>query len=146
MAAFSWFILSFSVNNDTFFLSSLKKWFLIMVRVKKHSFNEQIMKTKSPSYLEPAEAWGQQFLFCGHIIPEILCVGIHSKSLQSCLTLCNPLDCSPPGSSVHGILHARTLEERFHPLGHGQRTPRDLSDPGIKLESLTSPALTGSLH
>ena len=28
----------------------------------------------------------------------------------SCLTLCNPMDCSPPGSSVHGILQARTLE------------------------------------
>ena len=28
---------------------------------------------------------------------------------QSCLTLCNPMDCSPPGSSVHGILQARIL-------------------------------------
>ena len=28
---------------------------------------------------------------------------------QSCLTLCDPMDCSPPGSSVHGILQARTL-------------------------------------
>ena len=33
-----------------------------------------------------------------------------AKSLQSCLTLCNPLDGSPPGSSVPGILQARTLE------------------------------------
>ena len=29
---------------------------------------------------------------------------------QSCLTLCNPMNCSPPGSSVHGILEARMLE------------------------------------
>ena len=29
---------------------------------------------------------------------------------QSCLTLCNLMDCSPPGSSVHGILQQRTLE------------------------------------
>ena len=29
---------------------------------------------------------------------------------QSCPTLCNPMDCSPPGPSVHGILQARTLE------------------------------------
>ena len=29
---------------------------------------------------------------------------------QSCLTLCDPMDCSPPGSFVHGILHARILE------------------------------------
>ena len=33
-----------------------------------------------------------------------------AKSLQSCLTLCNPIDSSPPGSSVPGILQARTLE------------------------------------
>ena len=32
------------------------------------------------------------------------------KSAQSCLTLCDPVDCSPPGSSVHGILQARILE------------------------------------
>ena len=35
---------------------------------------------------------------------------ICAKSLQSCLTLCDPMDCSPPGSSVHGILQKRILE------------------------------------
>ena len=33
-----------------------------------------------------------------------------AKSLQSCLTLCHPIDGSPPGSSIHGILQARVLE------------------------------------
>ena len=33
-----------------------------------------------------------------------------SEVAQSCLTLCDPMDCSPPGSSVHGILQARILE------------------------------------
>ena len=33
-----------------------------------------------------------------------------AKLLQSCPTLCNPRDCSPPGSSIHGILQARILE------------------------------------
>ena len=33
-----------------------------------------------------------------------------AKSLQSCLTLCNPADSSPPGSPIPGILQARTLE------------------------------------
>ena len=33
-----------------------------------------------------------------------------AKSLQLCLTLCEPIDGSPPGSSVHGILQARILE------------------------------------
>ena len=35
---------------------------------------------------------------------------MHAKSLQSSPTLCDPMDSSPPGSSVHGILQARTLE------------------------------------
>ena len=33
-----------------------------------------------------------------------------AKSLQSCPTLCDPIDSSPPGSALHGILQARTLE------------------------------------
>ena len=33
-----------------------------------------------------------------------------AKSLQSCPTLCDPMDCSLPGSSIHGILQARILE------------------------------------
>ena len=33
-----------------------------------------------------------------------------AKSLQSCPTLCDPIDGSPPGSSVHGIFQARVLE------------------------------------
>ena len=37
-------------------------------------------------------------------------VTVTVKSLQSCPTLCNPIDGSPPGSSVPGILQARTLE------------------------------------
>ena len=35
---------------------------------------------------------------------------LHAQSLQSCLTLCSPMNCNPPGSSVHGFLQARTLE------------------------------------
>ena len=46
---------------------------------------------------------------------------------QSCLTLCNPMGCSPPGSSVHGILQARILEWVAKPFS------RDLPDPGVKL-------------
>ena len=33
-----------------------------------------------------------------------------SEVAQSCLTLSNPMDCSPPGSSIHGIFQARVLE------------------------------------
>ena len=44
---------------------------------------------------------------------------------QSCLTLCDPMGCSRPGSSVHGILQERILELLFP-------SPGDLLDPGIK--------------
>ena len=44
-------------------------------------------------------------------IPEANGVeSVHAKSLQSFPTLCDPVDCSPPGSSVHGILQGRKLE------------------------------------
>ena len=47
------------------------------------------------------------------------------KSLQLCLTLCDPMDCSPPGSSVHGILQARILEWVAMASSKGSCWPRD---------------------
>jgi len=44
---------------------------------------------------------------------------------QLCLTLCNPIDCSPPGSSVHAILQARILEWVAIPFSRGSSPPRD---------------------
>ena len=44
---------------------------------------------------------------------------------QSCLTLCDPMDCSPPGSSVHGILQARTLGWIAMPSSWGSSQPRE---------------------
>ena len=43
----------------------------------------------------------------------------YARSLQSCPTLCDPMDCSPPGSSVHGVLQARTLEWIAMPSSRG---------------------------
>ena len=54
-----------------------------------------------------------------------------SVCAQPCLTVCNPLDHSPRGSSVHGIFQARILE---------WVTISDLSDPEIKPKSPASPA------
>ena len=51
------------------------------------------------------------------------------------LTLCSPMDCSSPGSSVHGISQAKILEWVPFPL------PGDLPDPGIEPVSPVSPAL-----
>ena len=49
-----------------------------------------------------------------------------SEVAQSCPTLCDPMDCSLPGSSLHGILQARVLE------WVAISSPGDLPDPGIK--------------
>ena len=43
--------------------------------------------------------------------------GKEREVAQSCLTLCDPLDCSPPGSSTHGIFQVRVLEWDAVPLG-----------------------------
>ena len=61
----------------------------------------------------------QSYMIQGWMNPRIWKLGYRAnvyaaaaaaKSLQSCLTLCNPIDGSPPGSHVPGILQARTLE------------------------------------
>ena len=64
---------------------------------------------------------------------------LRAKSLQLCPTLCNPMDCSPPGSSVHGILQARIQEWVAVPSSKGS------SHRGIKPTSLMSPAMAGGL-
>ena len=56
-------------------------------------------------------------VLCGNVVGDIsspseayAAAATAAKSLQSCPTLCNPIDGSPPGSPVPGILQARTLE------------------------------------
>ena len=64
---------------------------------------------------------------------------------QSCLTLFDPMECSLPGFSVHGILQARILEWVAIPF------PRDLPDPGIEsrspaLQAVSLPSETPGKH
>ena len=59
--------------------------------------------------------------------------GSAAKSLQWCLTLCDPMDCSPPGSSIHEILQARILEWVAMPLSRGSFQPRDRTDVSLCL-------------
>ena len=72
----------------------------------------------------------------------ILCgdhVTMHSQSLWSCPTLCDPMDCGPSGSSVHGDSSAKYWSGlQCHP-------PGDPSDPGIETMSLMSPVLAGEI-
>ena len=82
----------------------------------------------------PSELWGKPLkspwdkycvalLVCGHA--------------QSCPALCDSKDCSPPGSSVHGIFQARRLEWGAISFSRGSYRP------GVKPASLASPALAG---
>ena len=50
------------------------------------------------------------------------------KVTQSCLIVCDTMDCSPTGSSVHGIFQARILEWFAIPFSKGSSRPRDQTD------------------
>ena len=65
-------------------------------------------------------AWIQDYHFT-HRRHSCVC----AQSLQPCSTLCNPMDHSPPDSSVHGILRARRLEWAAMPSSRGSSWPRD---------------------
>ena len=79
----------------------------------------------------------QTQVFEGSCLPSLSldCQCVRAKSLQSCLTLCNPVNCSPSGSSVHGILQARILEWVVIP-----------SSRGIFLTQGSNPCLFHLLH
>ena len=58
---------------------------------------------------------------------------------QSCPSLCNPVDCSPPGSSVHEILQARILEWVAISFSRGASQPRDRTgSPALQADALSS--------
>ena len=64
-----------------------------------------------------------------------------AKLLQLCLTLCDPLDCSPPGYSVRGILQA--WDSPTYWSGLPFPPPGDLPGPGIEPMSIMSLAFAG---
>ena len=63
--------------------------------------------------------------FNSHKLFDKYCVLCAMRSLQLCLTLCDPMDCSLLGSSVHGISKARTLEWVAIFYSKGSSQPRD---------------------
>ena len=69
-------------------------------------------------------------LCCQHMkdlyTSELFFAFLHACSVaQSCRALCDSVDCSPPGSSVHGILQARIVEWVAMPSSRGSSQPRD---------------------
>ena len=72
-----------------------------------HSLPWSYIHTMKPTYNMLISVDKKPFL--GFIV-EILAAAAAAKLLQSCLTLCDRTDCSPPGCAVPGILQARTVE------------------------------------
>ena len=64
---------------------------------------------------------------------------------QLCLTLCDPMDCNLPGSSVHGILQARILEWAAIPFSRGSSRPRDQTQVSCAAGRFFSVLLAGSV-
>ena len=60
-----------------------------------------------------------ELLYCGLLVELTSFLIVCAKSLQLCLTLCNPMDCSLPGSSVHRILQVKILEWVAMPSSRG---------------------------
>ena len=74
---------------------------------------------RGPNIYQRDLCWGNFWkLFC-------VCVCVCVLVIQWCPTLCNPMDYSPPGSSVHGVLQARILEWVTMPSSRGSSWPRD---------------------
>ena len=84
-------------------------WSLKREREKIYRREREISKASSlilQGFPTVQELSPQPYPFLHHLC----CSCMHAKSLQLCLTLCDPMDCIPPGSSVHGILQARIME------------------------------------
>ena len=72
--------------------------------------------TRQPTRLpHPWDSPGKNTGVGCHFLLQCVKVKSESEVAQSCLTLHDPMDCSPPGSSVHGILQARGLERVLPP-------------------------------
>ncbi|ADY76802.1 PP287 [Orf virus] len=78
--------------------------------------------TKLPrSWDSPGKNTGVGF----HFLLQCMKVKSESEVAQSCPTFCDPMDCSLPGSSIHGILQAKTLEWVAISFSRGSSSLRD---------------------
>ena len=64
-------------------------------------------------------------MFSCHLFLNLFCFCYTHTVAQSCLTLCNLMDCSLPRSSIHGIFQAKILEWVATPFSKGSSRPRD---------------------
>ena len=83
----------------------------VKVKVKSLSRIQPLATSWTAAYqAPPSMGFSRQKYRSGSPFPSPCIAAAAAKSLQSCLTLCDPIDGSPPGSPVPGILQARTLD------------------------------------
>ena len=71
-------------------------------------------------------------------LPKLTNPAVKVLVAQLCLTLCDSMDYSPPGSSLHGILQARIPEWVAIPFSRGSSPPRDQTRSALQTDSLPS--------
>ena len=106
--------------NELFIVNAEK------VRLYLHNLEYVFIRKPPNGYLSAS----LHFLFALLDVQRLMNASVKVLHAQSCLILCDPMDCNPPGPlSVHGILQARILEWVAIPFS------RDLPNPGIEPKS-----------
>ena len=77
----------------------------------------EVFSEFNKSFLVRAEWWKPEY--------ACVCACVHAQSFQLCPTFCDPMDCSPPDSSVHGIFQVKILEWVTLPSSRESSQPRD---------------------
>ena len=84
----------------------LVKFCKVSFKTTSLQFDPWLLVLRGPATL----LWNLSYSMASDVPAGWLGVAAAAKLLQSCLTLCDPIDSSPPGSPISGILQARTLE------------------------------------
>ena len=111
-----------------FYLDWVPQYCLFFPRLKKIKLWQNTHSIKFTTLFLSVQLRGEKDL---HVVmqPSAPSISAHwcvrVKWLQLCPTLCDPMDLSPPGSSVRGILQARILQWVAKPFSRGSSPPRD---------------------
>ena len=120
------------------FLFPPSRWLLILqVSLLRQHFLHKDLSTSSPAQNIMVHPVDVLTVLLGISLCAACNLTLDCVHVQSCPTLCNATDCSPPGSCVHGISQARILEWVAISCSRGSSQPRD------RTSSLASPALAG---
>ena len=109
------------------------RWLDGIIQCKEHELEQTLVDGEGHGSLVCCSPWGHKELDMTELLNNnvnSMCVCVCMKEKESevtqlCPTLCDPMDCSLPGSSVHGILQARVLEWVAISFSRGSSWPRN---------------------